>query len=64
MRRTPCDVCRRVHRGRRCKPTEARSVHVCVTMPAHVHRELVDVVPWGERSGFVARAVENALEGA
>lgn len=60
--RAPCDVCCRVHRGPRCKPTDKRSVKTGVTLPGHVHRELVESVPWGERSAFIARATAAALE--
>jgi hypothetical protein len=59
----PCDVCRRVHPNR-CKPTAARSVRVTLTLPGWVHRRLVDEVPWGERSAFLAAAVEAHLEEA
>lgn len=59
---TACDVCRRCHRGPRCKPSDKRSVSVVVTLPAHVARELRERVAWGERSGFVARAVDAALQ--
>lgn len=59
----PCDGCCRVHRGPRCKPDDRRSVNVCVTLPAHVARELRERVPWGERSAFVAGAVDEALRG-
>lgn len=62
MTSEPCDGCCRVHRGPRCKPTESRSVSMSVTVPRHVRRGLDDAVPWGERSGFVARAIEAALE--
>lgn len=60
--RSPCVVCKRMHRGRRCKPEDARAAQLNISMPAHIHRALVARVPWGERSGFVARAVESALE--
>lgn len=58
----PCDGCRRVHRGPRCKPTDARSTTMAISFPAHVARDLRDQVPWGERSEFVARVVADALE--
>jgi len=58
----PCDVCRRCHRGPRCKPAEDRSVSMCITFPAHVATALRERLAWGERSAFVARAVDAALE--
>ncbi len=61
--RAACGGCGLHHRGQRCKPEESRSVSVCVTLPAHVRRELDAAVGWGDRSAFVARAVEAALEG-
>jgi len=57
----PCDQCHRMHRGRTCKPADQRSVSVCVTLPIYVHAELVERVPWGERSGWLARLVEREL---
>jgi hypothetical protein len=57
----PCDGCCRVHRGPRCRPSDKRSVRLAVTLPAHVARELRERVAWGERSAFVARAVDAAL---
>lgn len=62
MTALPCDVCLRCHRGPRCRPGEKRSVDLKITLPAHVARELKARVPWGERSGFVARAVDRALQ--
>lgn len=59
---TICDGCKRVHRGPKCKPAEKRSTSIAITFPAHVARELKARVPWGERSAFVARAVDAALE--
>lgn len=59
----PCTVCNRMHLGRRCKPADQRSVAVCVTLPTRVHAQLVQHVPWGERSGWVARLVERELNG-
>jgi hypothetical protein len=59
----PCHGCCRVHRGPRCLPTDARSVTLAISFPGWVARELCDRLAWGERSGFVARAVAEALEG-
>jgi hypothetical protein len=58
----PCSVCRRCHRGRRCLPIDKRSVSLPISFPGHVARELRERVPWGERSGYVARLVAEALE--
>jgi hypothetical protein len=60
--RVPCDVCCRFHRGPRCKPEDQRSVQMCITFPGRIHRLLTERVPWGERSGFVARAVAKELD--
>jgi hypothetical protein len=60
--RPPCNVCLRCHRGPRCKPADTRSQQVCVTLPGHVHRRLEQQIPWGERSAWVAKAIENALD--
>lgn len=59
--RHPCDVCRRVHRGR-CKPADQRSVTVTITLPSYLHRELAKRVPWGERSGWIARLIHQELD--
>jgi hypothetical protein len=59
--RLPCEVCKKVHQGR-CVPRDARSVQMCITFPGRVHRLLSERVPWGERSGFVARAVAKELD--
>ena len=59
--RAPCDICNRVHRGR-CTPADERSVNTCVTLPGRTHRRLTDLIPWGERSRFVAAAVEDRLD--
>jgi len=59
--RHPCDVCRRVHRGR-CKPADKRSVSVTITIPTHLHRELAAKVPWGERSRWITRLIRQELE--
>lgn len=58
----PCDTCKRVHRGPRCRPGDQRRVPMQIGFPAHVHRELMDRVPWGERSGWVADVVAAALD--
>lgn len=58
---TPCEICHRVHPGR-CTPEDARTINVCVTLPGRVHRLLHDRVPWGERSGWIARLVEHELD--
>lgn len=58
LERRPCDTCRRVHAGPRCA---VRSVKRCVTLPGYVSQQLDDVVPWGDRSSFIASAVERAL---
>ena len=61
--RVPCDVCCRFHRGPRCKPEDQRTVRVCTTFPGPVYRAMVDAVPWGERSAWVAGLVARELEG-
>lgn len=53
--------CGERHRGPRHKPEDERSHNVMVTLPGHVYRELMARVPHGERSGFVARLVADAL---
>lgn len=59
--RHPCDVCKRVHPGR-CVPADVRSVHVNLTLPGRVHRRMVERVPWGQRSGWIARLVAQELD--
>lgn len=58
---TPCEGCRRLHRGPRCKPEDQRGVNVTVHLPAHLHRALTEQVPWGERSRWVAELIEKEL---
>lgn len=57
----PCDTCCRMHRGPRCKPEDARSDNFSFRLPAHIARELRERVFWGERSAFIAGAVEKRL---
>lgn len=57
-----CEVCNRVHRGPKCKPSDARTVRVCVTLPGFVHRLLEANVPWGDRSRWLASLVEKELD--
>lgn len=59
--RHPCDVCRRVHRGR-CKPAEQRSVSLTITVPAHLYREMTERVPPRKRAGWIARLIHRELE--
>lgn len=57
----PCDGCNRRHRGPRCKPEDARSVRVGFTLPFHVRQALLDHIPWGERSAYIASLIEADL---
>jgi hypothetical protein len=57
-----CAVCGRVHRGNHCKPEDARSVTVSVSLPGWLHRSMTERVPWGERSAWVAGLVAAELE--
>lgn len=59
--RIPCDGCKRVHLGPRCKPAEKRSISVAFTLPGHVARRFREVVPWGERSAYVSALLEREL---
>lgn len=59
-RAAPCDVCCRVHNGT-CKPDEDRTVRVCVSLPGWLHREMVERVPWGERSAWLADLAAKEL---
>lgn len=55
---TPCDRCKRMHDGFTC---EGPAEKVCVTLPAGVYARMVEAVPWGERSGWIARLIEKEL---
>lgn len=55
----PCDECRRVHPGE-CLPGD-KTVKHCITIPARVDRLFREVVPWGERSAWIARLIEAEL---
>lgn len=59
--RPPCAVCRRVHPGR-CKPVGERTVTLSVTVSGTLARRLRQLIPWGDRSGFVARVVAAELD--
>lgn len=55
---TPCDQCKRMHDGYVCAgPAEKVEVY----LPAGLHALLVEAVPWGERSGWIARLIEKEL---
>ena len=58
--RRVCAVCSTSHQGR-CTPPEARSVPLCLSLPPSVHTALCEAVPWGERSGWVARLIADEL---
>lgn len=60
--RQPCHTCKRVHRPPECDPEAPRSTSRYVYLPGYLDRELVELVPWGERSAFVAQAVEEKLD--
>lgn len=61
MSRGPCDVCKRVHRGR-CSAEDDRTVRMCLALPGHLDRRLRDHVDFGDRSGFVAALIEAELD--
>jgi hypothetical protein len=61
VRRPPCDVCKRRHNGLRCKPTDARTVDLTISVPGYIHRTLLERVPWGERSAWVSNLIRKEL---
>lgn len=59
-KRRPCGICLRVHRGA-CVDPERRSVTVSVSLPSWLHAAMVEQVPWGERSRWLADLAEKEL---
>lgn len=58
--RVVCDACNRLHPPPACEDGEL-SVPLSLTLRPWLHRRLVEEVPWGDRSGFVADLIEEAL---
>lgn len=60
--RVPCDRCRRMHPAPACPPDGPPSSSRTITLPAWLADRLDELVPWGERSGYIARALADRLE--
>lgn len=60
--KTPCDVCKRCHRGRRCLPEEDLKRTLTITIAPRLLEAMEDAgIFWGDRSGYVARLIEEDL---
>jgi hypothetical protein len=57
----PCDVCKRLHIGRRCTPADDLSERVALVLPRGLAERLRASVPSGQRSAFIARLVDREL---